>query len=89
MNETIVRVDGTTPGGTRVRVTWPEGQPYGAEVWIDGESVELDHSRGGHAVSLYRDGGSINVRTVRGSVFFPKRLRNPDRTPRFNGEPIT
>jgi uncharacterized protein YqiB (DUF1249 family) len=83
----VVRVDGATADGTRVRVVW-EDSPYEADVWIDGEPAPLTGAPR-HAVRVFRDGGTIEISTVHGTVRFPRRINDPDRTPRLNGKPIT
>lgn len=78
------RCNGVTPSGTRVRVEWDDS-PYQARVWIDEAEVEL---AGRFAVSVFRDGGTVEIRTDRGTIVFPHRLNSDDRQPRLGREPI-
>jgi hypothetical protein len=67
---------GTTAEGVDVRV---EGHPYQPRVWLDGVEVAL-----AGRPRLLRDGGTRQIPTERGMLTLPRRLGDPDRTPRLS-----
>ena len=81
-------LDGRTKDGTWVVVDEDEDIPlYDKDhfaVAINGERVEVDH------VSRLRDGGTTTIHLAdRNYILFPRKIGNPDRTPRYNGKPVT
>lgn len=82
MAERQTILDGTTATGRTVRVE--VGDHYAdARIVIDGAEATLTERP-----RLYRDGGTTEYRTDRGTVRFPRRIGDPDRTPHLDGERI-
>lgn len=80
----MIELDGRTPSGTHVVVERFDGHPLNVRIEIDGADVSI-----AERPTLLRDGGTRIFRTSRGTLTFPHRLGDDDRTPRFNGESVT